>query len=343
MLRENLLQSTGGKIDLFDNPKVRNVALFGVRIVLENGAAPPFGDCRFGTKPDAGIISYCNRALGLGLVGYDKTTVRAGVAARCMDVFPNSASQAKPAIGTSNEVGLRTFFEKAGVLVSRPAPGSTCRMGVGIKAGGNITHSHDDIGSFAIALGDEQPVGDPGGPKAYERGMFGATRHTYKILNSFGHPIPVVAGKLQVDATKVHPKILETKFTDGEDLIRIDLAAAYDVPELKQLVRTMRFNREGAGSVTVEDRFEFSSPQTFELGLPTHGTFRQIGSDTIEFTAGKEKLLAEIRTPDGFDLTSEVIEENAPPFTRLGIRLKKPVTSGATTIVFRPVDEQSAP
>jgi hypothetical protein len=333
------LQSTGGQIDLFDDPKVRNVALFGVRIVLENGAAPPFGDCRFGTKPDAGIISYCNRVLKLGLTGLDQPSVRTGIAARCMNLFPNSATEAPAASQVSNDVGLRTFFEKAGVLVCRPAPNSTCRMGIGIKAGGNTTHSHDDIGSFAIALGAEQPVGDPGGPTAYEKGMFGPLRHTYKILNSFGHPVPLIAGKLQVDATKVHPKVLETKFTDAEDSISIDLTTAYDVPELRKLVRTVRFNRAGAGSITLEDRYAFSSPQTFELGLPTHGKCEQIASDTLAFTAGKEKLLAQIHTPDGFDLTSEVVEESAPPFTRVGIRLKKPVTIGDVTVVFRPAGE----
>jgi hypothetical protein len=343
MLREQLLQSTGWKIDLFANPKVRNVALFGVRIVLEDGGAPPFGDCHFGAKPDAGIISYCNRVLGLGLKGFNTPNVRAGVAARCMNIFPNSATQARPAAAQSSDVGLRTYFDKAGVLICRPAPGSACRLGVGIKGGGNTTHSHDDVGSFAIALGDEQPVGDPGGPSFYERGTFGPKRHTYKLINSFGHPVPLIAGQLQVDATKIHPKILGTHFTDSEDLIRIDLTTAYAVPELKQLVRTMRFNRQGAGSVTIEDRYVFSSPQTFELGLPTHGTFKQVGSDTIAFTSGSQTLRAQIQTPDGFDLTSEVIQENAPPFTRVGIRLKKPVTSGAVTVVFRPATANATP
>jgi hypothetical protein len=216
-------------------------------------------------------------------------------------------------------------------------------MGLGIKGGGNGAHSHDDIGSFAIALGAEQPVGDPGGQTAYERGTFGPERHTYKIINSFGHPVPVIAGQLQIDALKVHPKILETRFTDDEDLIRIDLSTAYDIPAIKQLVRTMRFNRTGSGSITLEDRFDFSSPQTFELGLPTHGTFKRTGDDVIDFGSGKETLRAEIQTPDGFDLTSEIIQESAPAFTRLGIRLKKSVSTGAVTVVFSPAPGQSTP
>ncbi len=209
-------------------------------------------------------------------------------------------------------------------------------MGICIKAGGNGSHSHNDAGSFAIALDGEQPVGDPGGPHAYQSDTFGPNRYKNKLFNSFGHPVPVVAGQLQLDATKVHPKVLSHDFTDGADEIVIDLTRSYPVSELRSLVRSMHYQRSGRGSIVLEDKFSFSKPSAFELGLPTHGAWRQIDARTIEFRIGKARLQAVIDTPDGFDVASETIEENCPPFPRLGIRLKKPLSEGAVRVTFRP-------
>jgi hypothetical protein len=98
----------------------------------------------------------------------------------------------------------------------------------------------------------------------------------------------------------------------------------------------MRYERSGLGTIVLEDRFSFSKPSSFELGLPTHGTWRQVDARTIEFRAGKACLMATIETPDGFEVVAETIEENCAPFPRLGIRLKKPVTEGMVRVTFRP-------
>ena len=40
VLRETLWQATGGKVDLFVDPKVRQVATYGPRLEIENGVWP---------------------------------------------------------------------------------------------------------------------------------------------------------------------------------------------------------------------------------------------------------------------------------------------------------------
>lgn len=337
ILRETLADATGGRIDLFANPKIRNIALYGERIQLLEHTAPPFADCRFGTKADAGLIGYCKQVLKLGDGGENQTpsACKEKLAAQFMTVTP-CATATESAAEENEFTTLHSFFDQAGVLVCRPKIGTTNRISAAIKAGGNSSHSHNDIGSFVIASGGEILVGDPGGPRAYNNKVFGPERFTYKILNSFGHPVPVVAGQLQRDATKVHPKVLKTIFTEARDEIHIDLKPAYAVPELKNLVRTLRYLRNGAGAVEIEDEVEFTKLTSFELALPTLGSFKQIDKRTIEFASGGEKIYATIETPDGFELTSERIEElDAPPFIRLGIKLSKPVTAATVKVIFR--------
>ena len=341
ILREVVADATSLRIDLFANPKIRNIALYGERIQLLEHTAPPFADCRFGTKADAGLIGYCKQVLKLGDAGENQTpgACKDKLAAQFMSVTPY-ATATKSAAAKNEFTPLHSFFEQAGVLVCRPKTGTTNRISAAIKAGGNGSHSHNDIGSFVIALGDTELAGDPGGPHAYDNKTFGPERYTYKILNSFGHPVPVVAGKLQRDATKVHPKVLKTKFTAAQDEIQIDLKPAYDVPELKKLVRAMTFSRAGAGAVTIRDTVSFATPQTFEVAIQTLGTFWRVDEQTIEIEFAGKKLRAEVQTPDGFELTEERIEElGAPVFTRIGIKLKRPLLAGEVSVAFTPVQD----
>ena len=107
--------------------------------------------------------------------------------------------------------------------------------------------------------------------------------------------------------------------------------ATWSNPELQSLLGSSGVT----GTVTVEDAFEFSKPTAFEVALPTRAKWRQIDPGTIELVAGTEKMRVEIRTPVSFDLTSETIEEqSAPPFARLGIRLKQPLAAGTVSPVF---------
>ena len=60
-LREQLWLSTGGKIDLFDNPKARKAALFGFQFAMLPGVYADFGDAHFMYKPDQTFLARVDR------------------------------------------------------------------------------------------------------------------------------------------------------------------------------------------------------------------------------------------------------------------------------------------
>jgi len=334
-LRESIIAATGGKIDLFADPRIRLLAAYGIRIPMQEGVVPPFADCRAGSRIDAGLNSYCARVLGLADGSGASTAMHEQ--RRLAACFMGETPAAQGRMAMDEAPLLRSFFDRTGVLVCRPGRAGKDRLAASIKAGGNGSHSHNDIGSYVIALGDAVMAGDPGGPFAYDNKTFGPQRYTHRLLNSFGHPVPVVADALQRDATKVKPKVLETVFTAGRDTMRIDLASAYDVPDLKSLVRTLVFDRSGAGAVAVHDAVRFAAPRLFEIGLPTRAKCRQTGPRTLELELDGRRLTIDVATPEGFTLTREQIEEfGAPAFTRLGIRLVKPVVAADVTLTFRP-------
>ncbi len=336
VLRETLVRATAGQIDLFDLPRIHESALFGPRYQLTDHQMPTFADCRWGTRADASLIGYYNKVLNLQLPDADAHPKLVGGSLYSALLTPTPLSR-PPQNNPRSEpdlIGIRSYFNDVGVLVSRPSS-PQCEMGVAIKAGGNSSHSHNDIGSFVITLGKEMPVGDPGGPFAYDSKTFGPDRYKVKLLNSFGHPVPVVAGQLQRDATKVKPKVLHTDFTDDHDEITIDLTPAYDAPGLISLKRTLRYQRGGTGSVILRDEVAFSQESTFEPALTTHGTVTVLDDRHLLFTQGSQHLLAAITTPDGFKITTEQITDlAAPTFTRVGFVLSKPVKSATVQFDF---------
>jgi hypothetical protein len=348
LLSETVWQATGGQLDLFARPEAKAPAEFGARIQIIGGVAPAFADCSVNAKPSPEIMWFVNRRLGLGLRAHDKFTQGdeeftghwfGFLFESALYSFPNSASQAKREdSGRNYELGLRTWFDNAGILIGRPASGSACRMGVALKGGHNAEHhNHNDVGSYVVVVGNKPVLLDPGA-ETYTARTFSKDRYVSKLLNSFGHPVPLVAGKLQREGRSSQGRVLRTEFTDRADTLALDIATPYPCPELKRLERTFEYSREGAGSLTVTDTVEFASPQTFGTALITLGKWDRDGDGSLVVRDGFEAVRVEISVKGGeFDVQAEEIVEDAPVKpTRIGINLKQLVTAATITLRITP-------
>jgi hypothetical protein len=231
----------------------------------------------------------------------------------------------------AHDIGLHSYFDSVGVLVSRPDPGGD--LAVSIKAGGNGNHSHNDIGSYTVGLGTEQPTGDVGSTR-YSAKTFSKERYTIPAISSWGHPVPVVAGALQAEADKITPKVLATRFSETSDAITINMADAYTVPVLRSLTRTLVHARANQGFVTVTDRFAFSRPSTFEVAITTLGNWKQNADGSIDLWQKSEHLRAHIESSSAWTLRAENSNEEGLAFTRLAIALDSPQNSGYMQVRF---------
>jgi len=344
LLAEAIYQATGGRLDLMARPEARAPAAFGARIEIINGVYPAFADCSVRTRPGSRIMWYVNRRLGLGLQEARPAQVVSpggSLPEALAYSFPNSASMgARLPAGRVNDV-LRSWFEDAGVLVARPRPGSTCRMGVALKGGHNAEHhNHNDVGSFVAVVGSQAVLLDPGS-EVYTARTFSSHRYESKVINSYGHSVPVVAGRLQATGRKAAARVLRAGFTDEADTLALDLASAYPVPELKSLTRTFVYSRKGPGSLTVRDEVEFSSPQQFGTALITLGRWQPLGPNALTVYDTEEAVRVDLKVIGaGYTLTSGLIDENvtapAKPL-RIGIDLKQPVKHAVIEAVITPM------
>jgi hypothetical protein len=235
---------------------------------------------------------------------------------------------------------LRDWFGDAGILICRPAPGEARGLGAALKGGHNAEqHNHNDVGSFVVALGSDTPLLDPGA-EVYTRRTFSSRRYESNVLNSFGHPVPRVAGKLQREGRQAAAKVLKTEFTDEKDTLVLDIRSCYDVPELAKLVRTFVFSRKGRGSLVVSDEVEFTAPQEFETALITLSPWKQLSADTLQVGEGAPAV--EVKISSGkhpFRIQAEEIHEDLPGKVvpkRLAVVLTEPVRNATIRVTIAP-------
>ncbi|NLX23160.1 MAG: heparinase [Phycisphaerae bacterium] len=344
-LAEIIHQATGGKVDLLADEAVRAAATYGARIEIADGVVPAFADCSLSARPSGPIMYFVSRRLGLGIRQWDNldpVTTSGGLGHAMLYSFPTSASRTAPASVADAGPGLRSWFDHAGVLIARPAPDSTCRLAVALKGGHNAEHhNHNDVGSF-VAVVDRTPVLLDPGLEVYTARTFSAKRYESKMLNSFGHPVPLIAGKLQRAGTAARGEVLRTEFTDEADTLALDIRSAYPVPELEKLERTFVYDRRGTGALTITDVAALSAPQTFETALITFGQWRELEPGVLLVTDDKASVRVTIDTGgEAFEIHPEKIEEDlggrSPP-TRIGIRLARPLTQVAVRMTVTPAE-----
>jgi len=346
LLSEAIWQATGGRIDLLARPEVREPAMFGFRIEIAGGVCPAFADCSVGTEPSERMLHFIGRRFRLGADPAEDAVLRtadSGLFGSMMYSFPNSATQAPPPEKEAEGLGIRTWFRDAGVLIGRPRPGTGCRLGVALKGGHNAEHhNHNDVGSYVAVVDDEPVLLDPGS-EVYTARTFSGRRYESNVLNSFGHPVPRVAGALQQKGSKARGKVVRTEFTDEADTLVLDLRSAYSVEGLETLQRTFVYSRGGAGSLTVTDEVSFAEPQAFETALVTLGKWEREGTDSLIVRWRGKAVRVRLEVEGGeVDLVSETIEEDvrAPALpTRIGIRFTEPVKAARVTARIAPVKE----
>lgn len=345
ILSDILYRVSGGKADLILDPAAAAPARFGYRMHIVKDLYPPFADCSFGSKPDRRLTAYLSRRLGFGLTELEdrylgpKTGPSSSLSGLAVYAMPDAGGppSAKP---DRLERTLRDWFPNAGVLIARPSPDRADDLAVALKGGHNAEHhNHNDVGSFLVVIGGEAAIVDPGA-EVYTARTFDSRRYQSKLLNSYGHPVPVVAGQLQRPGADAKGTILQAEFSDEADLISMDMTSAYKVSELRFLKRTFLFRRGDGGSLTVTDSVEFSSPQQFEEALVTFSPWKRLTDHQLQIGEGKAAAVVTINAAGrAFELTDEEIEEpirySEKP-KRLGIRFTEPVSSLEVSLTITP-------
>ncbi|MBN2210496.1 MAG: heparinase II/III family protein [Sedimentisphaerales bacterium] len=341
-LTETIYQATNGKLDFLQLPHVRQAAQFGWTIQMTEGLSPAFADCSIDAQPETWMLFYVRQrlALPIGPAHTDMTSSGGALPEAILFSFPNSATQAA-VNDVPAKLPIRTWFDQGQVLICRP--GETARYGLAaaIKGGHNgEMHNHNDVGSYVVALDGVLLLADPGS-EIYTRRTFSRDRYKSNALNSYGHPVPVVAGELQRTGGQAHAQVLGANFEENIDTLKMDITSAYDVKPLERLIRTFSYSRADSGSLTVTDDVRFLEPQSFATALVTFAEIKTLDNNTLVITANNKSVKITIEVGEqAFTLKQEKIEEDFRTRTlptRICIKLDEPITTAQIKVHIEPL------
>ena len=343
MFSELIRQATGNRLDPLAEPSVLQPALYGTRTEILNDIYPSIADSHPGGKPDPKIVRFISERLGLKLSdesAADFAGDAGGLAASVMFTFLPQKLPVVPHPAMVTDSPLRTWFNYGGVLICRPATNSNTQFAVAIKGGHNgENHGHNDLGSFSVVAGKSMVICDPGG-EVYTKRTFSSHRFDSKVLNSYGHSVPLVAGALQSSGTNAEAKVLQADFSAAADTLALDLKSAYPINDLKQLKRTFVYHRNKPTSFTVTDEVAFTRPKSFETALITWGKVENISDDELLISDDFGAVRVTVDTGgQPFKVSEEVIDEDVPTDkkpTRIRIALKSAVTEARIRTTISP-------
>jgi hypothetical protein len=342
-LGEEIRQATAGHVDLLALPLALEPALFCTRAEIVNGIYPTISDVHPGSQPSPHFVCYISQRLDLGQTGDcaaefvrpSRSLAETTLFAFLPQPLPPVAHAALPA-----QSPLRTWFTNGQVLICRPTSGVHGSFAAVLKGGNNAeNHNHNDVGSFSVIDGGSMVVCDPGS-EVYTRRTFSGQRYDSKVLSSFGHAVPVVAGQLQRAGAEAQARVLRAEFSDAQDTLALDIRSAYKVPGLQRLDRTFVYQRAAPASLTVRDEVSFSKPESFQTALVTWGKCKQISPNELVLTDTEGSVKVKIETGGAaFSIASESLNEDLPNHQkplRIGISLSQPVQNAVVTMTIMP-------
>ncbi|KAJ3110158.1 hypothetical protein HDU96_006863 [Phlyctochytrium bullatum] len=260
LLQEVLMRATNNVLDLFADSKVSTAALFPLRFPMRGGVLAAFADSGFNQKFSPGLVANLKWACKMEDVqpGSPATGLHSQILQLTINTCGLEARKA-PFQVQSLDPSPNTYFKAADTVIMRGQPLNqpsdwSARLDLTIKGGGNGAHSHNDLGSYAIALDGVIVMGDvdPGGPPFYNASTCNHQRYQSPLIGSYGHPVPFVSGKVLQEAVGVLSRgRLPTIFaaSDRVDQFTVDLTRAY-----KGVFRVAKLSRDGAGAVIITDR-----------------------------------------------------------------------------------------
>ncbi|MFZ9681723.1 MAG: hypothetical protein ACO3DQ_00750 [Cephaloticoccus sp.] len=341
-LGEILRQGTGGAIDLLDTPKARRIARFPDRAEIQPGIYPAFCDCHLDSQPLQWARSWLDNRVDAAPDALAEPQpadfdLFADVKLHVPDIvllLLFRFRDARRPLRRRPATALRDFFAPSHFLISRPAPGARRFAATFLGGNNGVNHNHNDLGTFVVLLDGKSLIYDPG-LEVYSMRTFSAQRYESQLLNSYGHPVPRIGGKLQEFGPTFQAPTLRTEFTAAADTMVLNLKGAYDVPTLRKLERQFRFERAGGGRLIITDTVEFSAPTEFESALITPGTV-SAEPGRLRLADGETAIIVDYSgSSEALAVSRDTI--NQPPHpTRLALAPSGPITQAVITFVITP-------
>ncbi|MBD5129823.1 MAG: heparinase [Ruminococcaceae bacterium] len=252
-----------GKVDLFEYPKLKNIALFQQKCFLTGDITISFSDSQRDEKYRLGLTAYLSRRFSE--VEIPPLSLAADMEAdNCYRYIVLSRDY----FWTKQNVQIAASQKERNTVLPY-AQWSVCRSDNGCvlaaKGGHNDEpHNHNDIGSFIYACEGESVLADVGAGE-YTRDYFNENRYKNICCRSLGHSVPLIDGKEQLAGARHKASRF---ISDGCGKTEMDIGAAYGLSPGNEITRAFSFEKN-SGICTVTDLFKLKDKSNITENLVT--------------------------------------------------------------------------
>ena len=252
---------TDGRINLFEDPKVRAIAHFQENITINETQCINFSDCSQHFYPCEWLTHFLKSV-------YPDLTLAFSPECPEYEGVVYEILWSNPALADSHLAPKSFMFKNNQWYIYRSAA-----YNMACKAGHNSEpHNHNDVGSFIISKNGKVTYGDPGGGE-YTRQYFSGERYTILEPSSRAHSVPIIGGEYQVTGKKK-----STVYCAEEGHYAYSMENAYSIPSLTSLKR--EFVCE-ADRIILTDTYDFTEAPASVVERFVSNTMPEITSEGV--------------------------------------------------------------
>lgn len=322
-----LSYATGGKIDVFNQPKIRYMGEYISRSYIGDGWVVNFADASAKGGGEAGLVYRYGKAVksdelksfAAYLHQKDKeTSIHARDAFRTLESLRSEQEITSVAPGLSSVAS--TWYPKTEFCYMRAG-----NAFFGAKGGFNAeSHNHNDVGSFVYYL-KNKPLLIDAGVGTYTKFTFGAQRYSIWTMQSDFHNLPMANGFSQKDGRDFRSRA--TSFDASALNFKLDIAGAYE-KEAAVKQWTLDYKLSKTGALTIAEKFLLDDAKApNQLNFLSAVAPKAIAPGKLELTNGEASAV--------FAYDANTFEYTVQPVTLDDVRLSRVWGSTIYRIMLR--------
>ncbi|MEH7250844.1 heparinase II/III family protein [Neobacillus niacini] len=253
-----LKKKTDGQLDLFDDEKVHQIALFQQRCFLNQNHVVNFSDANPTASVFLGLSHYLSKVYHdfepperkLRAKFTEDHCGRWAPAIRNLLWFDEALPEKSWGNGTN-------YYKESQWFISRHKT-ELGSFSFAAKGGNNNEpHNHNDIGHFILQRDNEVFFKDLGSG-LYTKDYFSEKRYTYLCNGSQGHSVPIINHQFQDEGASRFARIPQADIGNDVEIFELDIARAYDLEPLQKLTRRFTWVKKDLPKLVVEDTYSFT-------------------------------------------------------------------------------------
>ncbi len=300
---ELLASASEGKIDVFDEPLIKEIGRYIFRVYINDRYFINFADAAAKLNPDASVIFRYGKSIkdadltGFGAflarkqnLGQDYIRGGWGCLGRVLPTLFHLDELLKT---EPQEILLRDFWlPELQVMGARSAEGSKQGLYLAAKGGHNAeSHNHNDVGNF-IVYADGYPALIDVGVETYTAKTFSSRRYEIWTMQSAFHNLPTINGTMQKNGREFQAKDVKYEAGKRRAVFSLEISQAYpEDAKVKSWMRTITMEREK--QIVVHDQYEikeFQKPLQMNLMSWRKPELEEEGKIRLENSEGGQGL-----------------------------------------------------